>query len=138
MERAPQHLVEALSPWHPNIFALGVFAFLVLVLMGVILFLTSRLGVKKESCEKLRPYESGVIPTGSGRFNYPVPFYLVAVFFLIFDVEAAFIFSWAVAFHELGWQGWLRISVFIIILLISLFYLWCKGGLEWGPSSGTN
>lgn len=128
-------MVEALTPWQPNIFALALFTFIVMVLMGVILFLTSWLGVKNETPEKLRPYESGVIPTGSARFNYPVPFYLVAAFFLIFDVEAAFIFSWAVAFDRLGWVGWLRISFFIIILLVSLFYIWIKGGLEWGPSA---
>jgi NADH-quinone oxidoreductase subunit A len=93
------------------------------------------LGVKNETAEKLTPYESGVIPTGSARFRYPVPFYLVATFFLIFDVEAAFIFSWAVAFEELGWEGWLRISFFIIVLLVSLFYIWVKGGLDWGPAT---
>ncbi|MGA7877516.1 MAG: NADH-quinone oxidoreductase subunit A [Desulfoferrobacter sp.] len=135
MGPGPQSLAEALSPWQPNLFALGVFMFIVLVLMGVVLFLTSWLGTKNETPEKLRPYESGVIPTGSARFSYPVPFYLVATFFLIFDVEAAFIFSWAVAFDRLGWLGWLRISFFIIILLISLFYIWIKGGLEWGPSA---
>ena len=136
MEAGPQLLAHALSPWQPNVFALGIFAFIVLVLMGVILFLTSRLGSKTPTPEKLRPYEGGVIPTGSARFSYPVPFYLVATFFLIFDVEAAFIFSWAVAFDELGWQGWLRISFFIVVLLISLLYIWLKGGLEWGPTTG--
>ena len=67
---------------------------LVLGLMGLLLFLAGWLGEKKETPEKLRPYECGVIPTGWARFRYPVPFYLVAVFFLIFDVEAAFIFAW--------------------------------------------
>jgi NADH-quinone oxidoreductase subunit A len=62
---------------------------------------------------------------------HPVPFYLVAIFFLIFDVEAAFIFAWAIAFRELGWAGWLEISLFIIILMLSLFYIWKKGGLDW-------
>jgi len=124
-----------LSPWEPGLLSLALFTFVVLVLMGIILFLTSWLGVRNETTEKLRPYESGVIPTGSARFRYPVPFYLVATFFLIFDVEAAFIFSWAVAFEELGWEGWLRISFFIIVLLVSLFYIWVKGGLEWGPAT---
>lgn len=127
--------LQLLSPWEPGLLSLALFTLVVLVLMGIILFLTSWLGVKNETAEKLTPYESGVIPTGSARFRYPVPFYLVATFFLIFDVEAAFIFSWAVAFEELGWEGWLRISFFIIVLLVSLFYIWVKGGLEWGPAT---
>jgi len=128
--------LQMLSPWDPGLLSLALFTLVVLVLMGIILFLTSWLGVKNGTSEKLTPYESGVIPTGSARFRYPVPFYLVATFFLIFDVEAAFIFSWAVAFEELGWEGWLRISFFIIVLLVSLFYIWVKGGLEWGPAKG--
>lgn len=123
-----------MSPWEPGIFSLAVFVLVVLSLMTVLLVLTSQLGVKNDTPEKLRAYESGVIPTGSARFRYPVPFYLVATFFLIFDVEAAFIFSWAVAFDQLGWLGWLQMSFFIIILLISLVYIWIKGGLEWGPA----
>jgi len=123
-----------MSPWEPGLFSLSVFMVVVFLLMTVLLVLTSRLGVGNDSPEKLRAYESGVIPSGSARFRYPVPFYLVATFFLIFDVEAAFIFSWAVAFDQLGWLGWLQISFFIIILLISLLYIWGKGGLEWGPA----
>ena len=100
----------------------------------MILFLTVWLGEKKDTPAKLSPYECGVIPTGLARLHYPVPFYLVATFFLIFDVEAAFIFAWAIALRPLGWIGWLRISFFIIVLLLSLFYLWKKGALDWGPS----
>ena len=127
---APLHV---LSPWEPGIFSLGVYTFLVLLLLTLILFLAAWLGQKKSSPDKLRPYECGIIPTGLARLRYPVPFYLVAIFFLIFDVEAVFIFTWAIAFRSLGWAGWLRISFFIVTLLISLFYLWKKGGLEWGP-----
>ena len=83
-------------------FSLAAYTFMVLVLMGLILFLTAWLGEKKETPEKLRPYECGIIPTGPARLRYPVPFYLVATFFLIFDVEAAFIFTWAIAFRPLG------------------------------------
>lgn len=127
--------VSSLSPWEPGILALFVYSLLALGLVGVLLFLCSWLGEKKKGPEKLRPFESGIIPTGTARFRYPVPFYLVATFFLIFDVEAAYIFSWAIAFNRLGWSGWLQISFFIIVLLISLFYIWGKGGLDWGPTS---
>jgi NADH-quinone oxidoreductase subunit A len=108
---------------------------MVVGLVAVLLFFASWLGQKKENPEKLRPYESGIIPTGSARLRYPVPFFLVAIFFLIFDVEAAYIFSWAVSYYRLGWAGWLQISFFIFILLLGLAYIWRKGGLEWGPTS---
>jgi NADH-quinone oxidoreductase subunit A len=120
-----------LSPWDAGILSLAAYTFLVFVLIGVLLFLISWLGEKKKSVEKARPFECGIIPTGSAWFRYPVPFYLVATFFLVFDLEAVFIFAWAVAFEELGWMGWMRITFFIIILLLSLFYIWKKGGLDW-------
>lgn len=127
------HLAK-LSPWEPGIFSLVLFGILVLVLIAVLLFISSWLGEKKKKPEKLRPYESGIIPTGTARLRYPVPFYLVAIFFLIFDVEGAYIFSWAVACKRLGWAGWLQISFFIILLLFGLAYIWRKGGLDWGPT----
>ena len=131
-------LTAYMSSWEPGAFSLIVYAIMVFLLMGVILFFTSWLGEKKKTIEKSRPYECGIIPTGSARLRYPVPFYLVAVFFLIFDLEGAFIFAWAIAYDELGWSGWLRISFFILWLLLGLFYLWKKGGLEWGPRSETH
>ena len=123
----------ALSPWEPGIFSLLCYGFLIVVLIALLLFVASWLGEKKPNKEKLRPYESGVIPTGSARLRYPVPFYLVAIFFLLFDVEGAYIFAWAIAWEKLGWTGWLQISFFILILILGLVYVWIKGGLEWGP-----
>jgi NADH-quinone oxidoreductase subunit A len=124
-------VTSALSPWEPGILSLAAYTFLVFVLIGALLFLIGWLGEKKKNAEKARPFECGIIPTGSAWFRYPVPFYLVATFFLIFDLEAVFIFAWAVAFDAMGWTGWLRITFFIIILLLSLFYIWKKGGLDW-------
>jgi len=77
------------------------------------------------------------IPTGTARLRYPVPFYLVAIFFLIFDVEGAYIFTWAVAYEDLGWPGWMQMSFFIVLLLIGLLYIWKKGGLDWRPAYQT-
>jgi NADH-quinone oxidoreductase subunit A len=125
---------SALSPWEPGVFSLVVFALMVMAVIGLLLFIASWLGEKKLNTEKLRPYESGIIPTGSARLRYPVPFYLVAIFFLLFDVEAAYIFSWAIAWEKLGWAGWLQISFFIVVLILGLVYIWKKGGLEWGPT----
>ena len=133
MELLPR--AESFSPWEPGLLALTLYALSAVALVGAMLLLSSWLGEKKKGDEKLRPFESGIIPTGSARFPYPVSFYLVATFFLIFDVEATYIFSWAIAFDRLGWSGWLEISFFIIVLLMGLFYVWKKGGLEWGPKS---
>ncbi len=135
MEHAYFRTVQGFSPWEPGVFSLIVYTAVVLGLIVVILFLSSWLGVRKPTPEKLRAYESGIIPTGLVRYRYPVPFYLVAAFFLIFDVEAAYLFSWAVAFEGLGWDGWFQASFFIVILAVSLVYLWMKGGLEWGPGA---
>jgi NADH-quinone oxidoreductase subunit A len=121
------------SPWEPGIFTLFVYGVTVFVAIAVLLFISQWLGVKNPSPEKLRVYESGIIPTGTARLRYPVSFYLVAIFFLIFDVEGAYIFSWAVACRELGWAGWFQISFFIFVLVLGLVYIWRKGGLEWGP-----
>jgi NADH-quinone oxidoreductase subunit A len=131
----PDGVYSAAQSWQPEVFSLVLYTFLVFVLIVVLLFLSSRLGHRKEDPKKAMPYECGVIPSGSARPRYPVPFYLVAVFFVIFDVEAAFIFSWAVAVDALGWIGWMRISFFIILLLLSLIYVWRKGGLDWVPGT---
>lgn len=126
---------EGFAAWQPESGIMAVYCLIILALLLVILFLTRWLGERRPTEIKEAPYECGIIPTGNARFPYPAPFYLVAIFFLIFDVEGAFIFSWAIAFDRLGWLGWLQISLFIIILLISLMYLWRKGGLEWGRSN---
>jgi NADH-quinone oxidoreductase subunit A len=127
-----------LSPWAPGIFSLVLFGILILALIAVLLFISNWLGEKKPNPEKLRPYESGIIPTGTARLQYPVPFYLVAIFFLLFDVEGTYIFAWAIAWEKLGWAGWLQISFFIVLLILGLVYVWKKGGLEWGPTRRKN
>lgn len=80
------------------------------------------------------PYESGIAPTVFERTRFPVHFYLVALSFLIFDLEAAFIFGWAVAAKELGWSGYAGVSFFIIVLGVMLAYEWKTGALAWGPT----
>jgi len=125
---------DILTPFQPGVFCLTVYGTVVLILIGGMLFLSAWLGEKKSSAEKLRPYESGIIPTGVARLHHPVPFYLVAIFFLLFDVEGIFIFAYAVSAKELGWIGWFQINFFIMVLLLGLAYIWRKGGLEWGPS----
>lgn len=113
---------------------LAVYGIVTLALIGVLLLAAWWLGARRTSPVKERAYESGVAPTGSARLAWPVPFYLVAIFFIVFDVEAAFIFTWAVAWDVLGIAGLVQITVFIIILAAGLAWLWLKGGLNWGPS----
>lgn len=79
------------------------------------------------------PYESGILPTGTARIRFDVKFYLIAMIFVIFDLEAVFIFVWAVALHEAGWTGYVDILVFIGVLVAALAYLWRVGALDWGP-----
>jgi NADH-quinone oxidoreductase subunit A len=121
------------SPWEAGLFSLGLFSVLCAGFIIAMLMVSSWLGERRYSREKMRPYECGVIPTGTARLRYPVPFYLVAIFFLLFDIEGAFIFSWAVSFRDLGWQGWFEILFFIAMQMLGLVYVWKKGGLEWGP-----
>lgn len=125
------------TPWSVGAPSLVVYGSLVAALLGVLLFLAHRLGERRTTLEKRRPYESGVVPTGPARVARPVPFYLVAMFFLVFDVEAAFLFSWAVAWDLLGWAGWFSCAAFVAVLALGLAYVWRKGGLDWGPRASS-
>ncbi len=78
------------------------------------------------------PYESGIRPTGNAQVRPPVQYYLIAMFFVIFDVEAAYLYAWAVAVPETGWLGFIEVCIFVVILLTSLAYLWLTGALNWG------
>jgi len=119
------------GPW--DVVSLGLYAGMVAVVLGVLMFLATWLGKRDPYPEKDSPYESGVEPTGAARLRFPVQFYLVAIFFIIFDLEAVFIYSWAVAFDLLGWPGYLYILFFVVTLVLGLIYVWKKKGLEWGP-----
>ena len=124
---------SALSPSDTGPLSLALYGALVLGLVAVLLALSSFLGQRRPTAEKDRAYESGVAPTGPAALTRPVPFFLVAMFFLVFDVEAVFVVSWAVAYDTLGWVGWLEMAGFIGVLLLGLFYVWRKGALDWGP-----
>ncbi len=77
------------------------------------------------------PFESGVVPVGDVHVRLAVQYYPVAIFFVIFDLEAIFIFAWAVAFREAGWTGYIEMLLFILVLLAALIYLWKCGALDW-------
>ena len=79
------------------------------------------------------PYEGGIVSEGSAEVRLSAKFYLMAMFFVIFDLEAVFLFAWAVAGRELGWAGYFEVLVFIAVLLAGLVYLWRLGALDWAP-----
>ena len=84
---------------------------------------------------KNEPFESGVVSVGSARLRLSAKFYLVAMFFVIFDVEALFLYAWAVSVRESGWAGLIEVTIFIAVLLVGLVYLWRLGALDWAPEA---
>ena len=106
----------------------------VLLLVAAMLGLSYVLGQRHRDRSTGKPYESGIIPTESVRTHFNVMFYLVAVLFVLFDIETIFVFAWSVALRELGWQGYVEMLLFIFVLLSALFYLWRLGVLDWGTS----
>jgi NADH-quinone oxidoreductase subunit A len=108
------------------------------LIIGLLLSAAWWLGAKTTCRNKDMPYESGVIPSGAARRPISVPFYLIAIYFIVFDVETAFIFTWAADWDQLGMPGLIHITFFIGSLMLGLAWLWIKGGLEWGPSAGRN
>lgn len=93
------------------------------------------LGERHKAHARNEPYESGVEATGTARLRLSAKFYLVAMFFVIFDLEAVFIVAWAIGLMELGWAGYIEIVIFIGVLLAALVYLWRLGALDWGPQT---
>jgi NADH-quinone oxidoreductase subunit A len=82
---------------------------------------------------KNEPFESGVVSAGSAQLRLSAKFYLIAMFFVIFDIEALFLYVWAVSMREVGWAGYIEAVIFITILLAGLVYLWRIGALDWSP-----
>lgn len=112
----------------PFIVYFGAVILLVLTMLG----LSYLLGQRRANKATNMPFESGVVSVGTPQIQMSVEFYLIAIFFVIFDLETVFIFAWAIAFFELGWEGYAAIMVFIIILGVALIYEWRSGALEWG------
>ena len=100
-------------------------------LAAFIIFFSSFLGPHRPTLRKLQPYESGMTPLGPAQRRMPVKFYLVAVMFILFDVEIIFLYPWAVTFRQLGLFGFIEMVIFVAILLVGYVYAWKKGALEW-------
>ena len=89
------------------------------------------LGKRVNDPAKLGPYECGITPVGSARERFHTRFYLVAMLFIVFDIETVFLYPWAIVFKQLGMFGLMEMAVFVAILLLGLVYVWGKGALEW-------
>jgi NADH-quinone oxidoreductase subunit A len=106
------------------------FAFVV-VLVSVILLVSYLLGQRHFEPATGEPYEGGIVSEGSARVRFAVRYYLVAMFFVVFDLEAVFLFAWAGAARELGWAGYGEVVLFVGVLVAALIYLWKVGALDW-------
>ncbi len=107
---------------------------LVLVAVGFglcSLIFSSLIGPKKYSALKLSPYECGCEPVGTARERFSIKFYLIAMLFILFDIEAVFLYPWAILYKKLGVFGLVEMGVFIVILFVGYIYVWKKGALEW-------
>jgi len=89
------------------------------------------LGQRHQAKAADEPFESGIVPTGDVHIRFSAQFYLLAIFFVIFDMESVFLFAWSVAVQESGWSGFIEALVFISVLLAALIYLWAIGALDW-------
>jgi NADH-quinone oxidoreductase subunit A len=100
--------------------------------LGILLTLTSMyLGPHRPTTAKLMPYECGIIPTTQARQRFPVKFYLMAMLFIVFDIEAIFLYPWAVQLRALGRFGLVEMFSFIAVVFVGLLYVWRKGALDW-------
>ncbi len=109
----------------------------VLLLVATMLGLSHLLGQRRANQATDMPFESGVLSVGSPQIHFSAEFYLIAMFFVIFDLETIFIFAWAIAFFELSWAGFAAISVFILVLVVALIYELSTGALDWGIKQRT-
>ncbi|NII29716.1 NAD(P)H-quinone oxidoreductase subunit 3 [Pseudoflavitalea sp. X16] len=126
----PENEIHTIPLW-----PLLLYASIVVVLLAAILFLSYILGQHHRDRDTGKPYEGGIEQTGSARLRFSAQFYLVAMLFVIFDVEAVFIMLWALGFYELGWAGYVGAAIFIGQLVVVLIYEWGIGALDIGADA---
>jgi NADH-quinone oxidoreductase subunit A len=124
----------------PERWALATYAVAAFGLVGLMLGASYVLGGRDHGRAKDEPFESGAVSVGSALLRMPAKFYLVAMLFVIFDLEAVFLYAWAVSVRQDGWLGFGIAAIFVVVLLAALFYVWRVGGLDWAPGrqSGAN
>ena len=116
---------------------LAVYGGAAVLIIAALIVLSWLLGQRHRERATDEPYESGIAPTGPAHIRFDVKFYLIAMFFLIFDLEAVFLYAWAVSVRETGWSGFVEALIFIAVLAAALVYLWRSGGLDWGKQRPT-
>lgn len=126
-------LISSMTRITPEGWGLATYVAAVFGIVGIMLGASYLLGGRDHGRAKDEPFESGAVSVGGAQLRMPAKFYLVAVFFVIFDVEAVFLYAWAVSVRQNGWTGFWMAALFIVVLLAALGYLWRVGGLEWGP-----
>jgi len=104
---------------------------------GALVTLSWLLGQRKRSRQKDTPYECGIAPTGSARERFSVKFYLVAIVFILFDIEAVFLYPWVVVYRDLKFFGFFEMLLFIVLIVAGFFYIWKKGALDWTHAGDT-
>ncbi len=109
-----------------------IFAAAICLMVAVMVGVSWGLGPRRKVADKY-PFESGVLPAHGTDIRFPAQFFLVAMFFVIFDLEMVFVFAWALVVRPAGWVGYAGMMAFLTLLLVALGYLWRSGGLEWGP-----
>jgi NADH-quinone oxidoreductase subunit A len=109
----------------------------IIAIISLMIGLSSVLGQRHRERATGEPYESGIVSTGTARIHFDIQFYLVAVFFLIFDLEAAYLYAWADSVREVGWPGYAEALIFMGVLAAALVYLWRRGALDWGRKKPT-
>jgi NADH-quinone oxidoreductase subunit A len=114
-----------------SLWPLALYFAAVLLLVTAMLSLSYFLGERHREKQTDEPYESGILSTGTARVRFDVKFYLIAMFFVIFDLESVFVYAWAVSLRENGWTGYAEMLIFIGVLAAALVYLWRLGALEW-------
>ncbi len=127
-------LEDAAAASAPDMLPLLLFMLAVGGVIGVALVAAWFIGSKaRHGGARTLPFESGIVPVGDAEeMRLSIEYYLIAVFFVIFDLETIFIIAWAVAYFDVGWRGYIGASIFILILLAALFYEWRSGALDWG------
>ena len=118
-------------PYPDTYFPVLVQVVIAVVVAGALVAISFLLGKRVRNRVKDSPYESGMAPTGSARERFSVKFYLVAIVFILFDIEAVFLYPWAVVYRELKLFGFGEMLLFVVLVLIGFFYIWRKGALDW-------
>lgn len=118
-----------------SLLGLGLYGLAIIAMAAIMVGSAQILGPRRRGPADPNPFESGILPIQDIHIRFPVQFYIIAMLFVIFDLEMVFVFAWAVAARPAGWLGYGGLLTFLLLLLVALAYLWRGGALEWSPST---